>query len=114
MVVPAPEIPSGDPIVPPPSLSTYLPEARLIAAGEVTGTQRPNVEETGTTGTISGDILVTPPKSRYAVPLELVDDPMLSFDVLKHFQDNFKELYKFSMVCLLGLLQDALFNILIA
>jgi hypothetical protein len=63
MVVPAPEIPSGDPIVPPPSSSTYLPEARLIAAGEVTGTQRPNVEETGAAGTVSGDILVTPPKS---------------------------------------------------
>jgi hypothetical protein len=104
MVGPAPEVPSVEPIVLPPPSSTYLPEARLIVAGEVTGTrqQRPNVEETGTTDAVSRGILVTPPKSRYVVSLELVDDPMLSSDVLKHFQDTFKELYKFSTVCMLG------------
>jgi tRNA (Thr-GGU) A37 N-methylase len=52
-------------------------------------------------GTSSGGTLVTPPKSQYAIPTELVDDPMLTVDVLKHFQDTFKELYKFSVICLL-------------
>jgi hypothetical protein len=45
VVEPAPEIPSGEPIVPPLLVSTFLPEARLITAGEVAGTpqQRPSV-----------------------------------------------------------------------
>jgi hypothetical protein len=63
--------------------------------------QRPSVEETSVASTSSGGILVTPPKSRYAIPTELVDDPILTADVLKHFQDTFRELYKFSTVCLL-------------
>jgi hypothetical protein len=69
VVEPASEIPSGEPIMPPPPASTFLPEARLITAGEVVGTpqQRPSVEETGGVGTSSGGILVTPPKSRYVV-----------------------------------------------
>jgi hypothetical protein len=105
VVEPAPEIPSGEPIVPPSPASTFLPEVRLITVSEVADTpqQRPSVEETGAAGTSSCGILVTPPKSRYAVPMELVYDPMLASDVLKHFQDTFKELYKFSTVCFLVL-----------
>jgi hypothetical protein len=100
----APEIPSGKPIVPPPPASTFLPEAILITAVDVVGTpqQRPSVEEAGAASTSAGGILVTPPKSRYAVPTELVDDPMLTSDVLKYFQDTYKELYKFSTLSLLS------------
>jgi hypothetical protein len=36
---PAPEIPSSEPILPPPPASTVLPAACLILAGEVVGTQ---------------------------------------------------------------------------
>jgi hypothetical protein len=53
-------------------------------------------------GISSGGILVIPPKPKYAIPTELVDDLMLTSEVLKNFQDNFKELYKFSTVCLLS------------
>jgi hypothetical protein len=103
VVEPAHEIPPGEPIVPPSPVSTFLPKARLITAGEVAGTrqQKPSVEETSVVGTSSGGILVTPLKSRYAVSTQLVDDQMLTSNVLKHFQDTFKELYKFSTVCLL-------------
>jgi hypothetical protein len=60
---PAPKLPTSEPIFPPPSLSTFLPEACLILADEVVGTpqQQPNVEEAGVAGTSAGGILVTPP-----------------------------------------------------
>jgi hypothetical protein len=35
---PALELPTGEPIEPPLPLSTHLPEAQLITAGEVAGT----------------------------------------------------------------------------
>jgi hypothetical protein len=65
VVEPAPKIPSGEPIVPAPPVSTFLPETRLIIAGEVARTLqlKPSVEETGAVGTSSGGTLVTPPKS---------------------------------------------------
>jgi hypothetical protein len=40
VVDPAPEIPSGQPIVPPPHVSTILPIACMILVGEVVGTQQ--------------------------------------------------------------------------
>lgn len=58
---PAPEILSGEPILPPPPASTILPKARLITAGEVTGTlqQRPSAGDAGAAGTSSCNILIT-------------------------------------------------------
>jgi hypothetical protein len=55
VVEPTREIPSGEPIVLPPPMSTFLPKMRLITAGEVASTpqQRPSVEETGAVGTSS-------------------------------------------------------------
>jgi hypothetical protein len=100
---PAPEMLTGEPIMLSPPASTNLLEARLITAGEVASTQQqqPNVEDAKTTGTSSGPILVTPHGWQHVVPTELIDDPMLTNKKLKHFQDTFKDLYKFSMVWLL-------------
>jgi hypothetical protein len=103
MVEPAPEIPSGEPILPPPPASTILPIGRLILAGEVTGTrqQQPTSENQDAAGTYSGNLLVSPSGWQHVIPTELIDDLMLTAEVLKNFQDTFKELYKFSTVCLL-------------
>jgi hypothetical protein len=60
--------------------------------------QQPTCENQGAAGTSSGGILISPPGWQHAIPMELIDDPILSLEVLKHFQDTFKELYKFSMV----------------
>jgi hypothetical protein len=91
---------TGEPIVPPPPASTNLPEARVITADEVVGTRQkqPNVEHEETADTSSGPILVTPHGWQHVVPTELIDDPMLTNEILKHFQDTFKDLYKFSTV----------------
>jgi hypothetical protein len=80
----------------PPPTSTDLPEAQLITAGELAGTQQqqPNVEETEATSTSSRPILVTPHGWQHDVPAELIDDPMLTNETLKHFQDIFKDLYR--------------------
>lgn len=40
VVEPAPEIRIGEPIEPPPPAGTFLPEACLVIAGEVAGTQQ--------------------------------------------------------------------------
>jgi hypothetical protein len=97
---PPTEMLSGELIVPAPPASTILPEARLIAMGEVGGTpqQQPNAEEVGATCTSLGTILVTPSGWQHAVLTELIDDPMLTTETLKHIQDTFKDLYKFSIV----------------
>jgi hypothetical protein len=57
---PAPEILSGELIVPPPPASINPPEARLITAGEVASTpqKQPNAEEEYAMGTSSGTIRV--------------------------------------------------------
>jgi hypothetical protein len=98
---PAPEILSGEPIVPPPPASTILPEARLITASKLADTpqQQPNAKEAGAGGTSSCTILVTPSEWQHAVLTELIDNPMMTTETLKHFQDTFKDLYKFSTVC---------------
>jgi hypothetical protein len=69
----------------------------------VAGTQQEqaNVEDAETAGTSSGPILVTPHWWQHVVPTELIDDPMLTNENMKHFKDTFKDLYKFSMVWLL-------------
>jgi hypothetical protein len=69
----------------------------------VVGTQQqqPNVVDAKTAGTSSGPILVTPHGWQHIVPIELINDPMLTNENVKHFQDNFKDLYKFSTVWLL-------------
>jgi hypothetical protein len=57
VVEPALEIPSGEPILPLPPVSTVLPVAHLILAGEVAGTrqqQQPSAEHRGAAGTSSG------------------------------------------------------------
>jgi hypothetical protein len=101
---PTPEILSSELILPPPPASTFMPEAWLITAGEVAGTHKhqPSAEDAGVVGTSSCKILVTPSGRQYAIPTELVDDPMLTTETLKQFQDLFRELYKFSMVCSLS------------
>jgi hypothetical protein len=86
---PALELPTGEPIESPPLANTHLPEARLITASE----------GAGAAGTSSGGILVSPSGWQHAIPTELIDDPMLASDVLRQFQDTFKDLYKFSTVC---------------
>jgi hypothetical protein len=63
--------------------------------------QQPTSQEQGAASTSSGAILVTTPKWQYAVPLELIEDPMLTSANLKQFQDTFKDLCKFSMVSVL-------------
>jgi hypothetical protein len=45
--------------------------------------------------------LGTSPKWQYAVPLELIEDLMLTSATLKQFQNTFKGLSKFSMVSIL-------------
>jgi hypothetical protein len=76
-----------------------LPVARLILAGKVTGTpqQQPTCKNQDDAGT-SGNILVSPSGWQHVIPTELIDDTMLTSEVLKNFQDTFKELYKFSTV----------------
>jgi hypothetical protein len=102
--------------VPPLPTSTTLHVARLILAGKVAGIsqQQPTREHQGVAGTSAKAILVLLPKSKYAIPTKLVDDPMLTSWVLKHFEDIFKELYKFSTVCLLGLSGHTLLTNLLA
>jgi hypothetical protein len=63
--------------------------------------KQPNVEDAETAGTSSGPIVVTPHGWQHIAPTELIDDSMLTNESLKHFQDSFKDLYKFSMVWLL-------------
>jgi hypothetical protein len=63
--------------------------------------EQPNVEDAETTGTSSGSILVIPHGWQHVMPIELIDDPMLTNKNLKHFQDTFKDLYMFSTVWLL-------------
>jgi hypothetical protein len=94
------EMLTGEPIMHPPPASTNLPEAQLITAGEVAGARQkqPNVEDAKTVGTSTGPILVTPHGWQHVVPTELIDDLMLTNENLKHFQDTFKDLYKFSTV----------------
>jgi hypothetical protein len=93
---PALELPTGEPIESPPLANTHLPEARLITASEGAGIpqQQPNADEAGAAGTSSGGILVSPSGWQHAIPTEL-----LASDVLRQFQDTFKDLYKFSTVC---------------
>lgn len=38
-------------------------------------------------------------------PKELIEDPMLTLETAKEFQDTFKGLYKFSIVNLLSMLE---------
>jgi hypothetical protein len=66
----------------------------------VVGTRQkqPNVEDAENVGISSGPILVTPQGWQHVVPKELIEDPMLNNENLKHFQDTFKDLYKFSIV----------------
>ena len=89
----APEIPSGEPILPPPLKSSRLPFARLIFTVEATCTppRQPSTEEQGVASVVPSKILVLPAKSQYLVLTKLVDDPMLTSAVLKQFQDNMKE-----------------------
>jgi hypothetical protein len=63
--------------------------------------QQPALGDQGATGSSSGGILVTPPKGRFAIPTDLIEDPMLSSASLIEFQNTFKELYKFSTVSVL-------------
>jgi hypothetical protein len=100
---PTPEMLIGEPIMPHPPASTNLPEAQLITAGEVAGTQQeqPNIEDAETAGTSLGPILVAPHGWQHVVPTELINDPMLTNENLKHFLNTFKNLYKFSTVWLL-------------
>jgi hypothetical protein len=83
MVETAPEIPIGEPIVPPPTTGTFLPEAHPVLAGEVAGTphQQPIFEDYGVAGTSERIVLVLPPKYQYTVPTELIDDPMLALSM---------------------------------
>lgn len=101
MVEPALEIPLGEPIVRPPPTGSFLLEAHLILAGEVIGTppQQPTAGDATAAGTFRYQVLITPPKSKYAIPTELINNPMLTPVVLKQFLDTHKELYNFSKVC---------------
>jgi hypothetical protein len=60
--------------------------------------QQSTRENQDATGASSGNILVSPSGWQHVIPIELIDDSMLTLEGLKHFQDTFKELYKFSMV----------------
>jgi hypothetical protein len=55
---------------------TEIPQQQLAPQGQ------------GAASTSSGNILVTPPKWLYAIPRELIEDPMLTSAVLKKFQDT--------------------------
>jgi hypothetical protein len=98
---PAPELLTSEQILPPLPAGTCLSEEKLISADEVTGTPQQKDEAAGTS---TEGILVTPPKWQYAIPTDLIEHPMLSSATLKKFQNTFKELYKFSTVILLNLL----------
>jgi hypothetical protein len=63
--------------------------------------QQPAAQGQGVASTSSGGILVTPLKWQYAIPRELLEDPMLTSATLKQFQHTFKDLYKFSTVSVL-------------
>jgi len=56
--------------------------------------QQPSAEGGSTTGTSQGRVLLHPPRS--VIEAELIEDPMLSAESLKNFQDTFKDLYRFS------------------
>jgi hypothetical protein len=79
------------------------PVVRLILADEVASIpqQQPTHKDQDAVGTFSGNILVSPQGWLHVVPIELIDDPMLTSEVLKNFQVTFRELYKFSTVWLL-------------
>lgn len=82
----SPEILSGEPIVLPPPVGTILHVARLIAECKVTGApqQQPTTKDQDVEGTLSGNLLVTPPGWQYTVPAELIDDPIPTSEVLKN------------------------------
>jgi hypothetical protein len=63
--------------------------------------EQPNVEDAEIAGTSLSPILVTPHRWQHVVPTELIDDPMLTNENLKHIQDTFKDFYKFSTAWLL-------------
>jgi hypothetical protein len=57
----------------------------MITTGEVTNIpqQQPAPQGQDAASTSSGDILVTLPKWQYAIPLELIEDLMLTSATLK-------------------------------
>jgi len=67
---------------------------------EATGTNQelPRAEEQTATGSATG-LRVLPIGARFALATDLVDDPQLTPETLKKFQDSMKECYKFASVC---------------
>jgi hypothetical protein len=104
---PGPQILSVEPIVPPPSVGTNLSMARLITAGEVVGTpqQQRSAEDAGAASTSSGNILITPSGWQHVVLTELTNDPMLTTETLKQFQDSL-EIYTGFPWCVLCLIHN--------
>jgi hypothetical protein len=60
--------------------------------------KQPTPQGQGAMSPSLGGILVTPPKCQYAIPLELIEDPMLTSATVKQFSNTIKDLYKFSTV----------------
>jgi len=83
----ASEIPSSEPIQPPPSESANLPFARLVFTDEAAGIpqQQSSAKNQEVVDTPSSSISVTLPKAKYATPTDLVEDPMLTPTVMKKF-----------------------------
>ena len=46
----------------------------------------------------TGTILMTPPKSKYVVPQDLIEDPMLTQEKMKEFRETIQDVYKFTLV----------------
>jgi hypothetical protein len=83
---------AGEPIVTPPHASTIFLVARLLTSSKVTSNpqQQTAPVDQGAVGPSSKRILVNPLKWQYAIPTDLIEDPMLSSATLTEFQNTFK------------------------
>jgi hypothetical protein len=90
---------AGEPIMPP-LVGSNLPVAQMLTSCKVidNAQQQPTLGDQGDVGSSLGGILMTPPKWQYAIPIDLIEDPILSSVTLAEFQNTFKKLYKFSTV----------------
>jgi hypothetical protein len=86
------KIRAGEHIEMPPSIDNNVPVICLITSCTSSNNlqQQSATEDQGTAGPSSGGILVTPPKWQHAIPIELIDDLMLSLATLMEFQITFK------------------------
>ena len=92
------EIPTGEPILPPPPASARLPFARLLHASKTTGDSPEAEGEKESSDSLLKKIIASPPSFECYHGEQLEDDPQLIAGNMKKFQVVVREFTKFSMV----------------